>query len=168
MDIWGESSAKDVSIIYFLYESRDWGTPAQMARDLTALLHWESAKMANKKGTDIPENGKQWTRFIDIPLGGYSGADLGDRYPDWDTFDADLVALLSGGYRVAVSYNEANHSFIASVTCRATGDPNNGCTFTSFAGDWTKALQVACFKHFVVAKGVWSSASTTPIEGQIG
>lgn len=135
-------------------DSRD---NAELAQTVTQILGWGSATMVRKQGVVSDDGKQQWTRFVDLPLTGWSKSDVAERYSSWDDFASDLAGLLAGGYRVAVSYNEGNNSFIASVTCRAVGDPNQGSTFTAFAGDWVTALQVAAFKHYVVAKGVWSS-----------
>jgi hypothetical protein len=33
--------------------------------------------------------------------------------------------------------------------------PNNGCTFTSFAGTWHEAMMLALYKHYDVAGEKW-------------
>lgn len=128
---------------------------AELALAVDGMLKWEYATMKRDVRTDEGSKGANWTRFVDIPLAGYTIGDIDDRYGTWDVFSADLSVLFRSGYRVGLSYNEGNHAFVASVTCRASGDPNEGCTFTAFAGSWEKALQVAAFKHFVIADGVW-------------
>lgn len=124
---------------------------------LTHVFAWEYANM-NKKAARS-ENGAvaQWTRFVEIPLAPYVKADVDERYVLWDDFASDVCNLLSSGHRLAVSFNEGNRCFIASITCRVAGSPNEGCTFTAFAGDWYRAVAVALFKFYVVAPGEWAA-----------
>lgn len=132
---------------------------ARIAVSLDQLFSWEYATMGKAVRTEVGGNRENWTRFVDIPLAPYGKADVERRYANWDDLDADVRALFGSGYRVGISYNEGNHAYVVSLTCRAPGDPNYGCTFTGFAGDWVKAIQVVCFKHFVVTAGVW------PVDG---
>lgn len=144
------------------------GAEGELASCVSDVLAWSYAVMKKNGNVKVESNGTNWTRFVDISLGEYSKADIGERYGTWDDFAGDVAGLLASGYRVGVSFNEGNHSYIVSVTCRAIGDANEGCTFTSFAGDWLTALQVACFKHFVVTKGVWPSPVSPGSAGGIG
>lgn len=141
---------------------------AALATTVDQILGWESATMAKKAGDNGAEAKHAWTRFVNIALTGYTKEDIRARYDAWDDFTGDLTSLLSSGYRIGVSFDEGNNSFIASVTCRATGDPNEGCTFTSFAGDWVTALQVALFKHYVVVAGVWDTKRAADDGGAFG
>ena len=178
----GQSSFQDWDGRFFVVESIQGGLHAlaavpvscasgaevALAGAVSQMIAWGAAVMAKTAKPAVEVNGSQWTRFVEIPLGSFTKADVSDRYGTWEDFELELGSLVKSGYRVAVSYTEANHSFVASVTCRADGDPNQGCTFTAFAGDWFTALQVACFKHFVVAEGVWSRFIGSPAGDGIG
>lgn len=100
----------------------------------------------------------QWTQFVDISLAGVTEKDIELAFGDGDTLADALSGLLSSGYRLGISYDSGRDCFIASLTCKADGSPNEGCTVTSFAASWYQALMVTCYKHFKVAGEVWPKA----------
>ena len=103
-----------------------------------------------------PKTG-QWTQFVDIPLAGASWADIQEAFPDLDSCHDALAELIVDGYRVSFAYNPQSNAITCSVTCKAAGNPNEGKTFTSFAASWASALEIALYKHYVIAEGSWGS-----------
>lgn len=101
------------------------------------------------------------TTFVDIPLTGYTWENISEQWGVPDEVVELATGLLEDGYRLGFSYNPQNDAFICSVTCKAEESVNNGCTFTAFAGSWFEALEVALFKHFVVAQEQWRSVSSS-------
>lgn len=160
-----------VRVILYLYRCERASKGVEFADCLTEAM---GAIMSRGKGNSEvtsgnPNGGKsqQWTTFVDIPMTGVTPSDLDDRYGTYDALEADVNELLNAGYRIAFSFNENNSAFICSVTCKASGDENEGCTYTAFAGDWYTALRVAMYKHYVIAQGVWrkSGGQTYPAFG---
>jgi hypothetical protein len=111
---------------------------------------------------------KQWTTFVEISLAGHSLEDVNTAFGDIDTLGDAIQTMAQQGYRVSISHSPANDAMIASVTCKADGDPNEGCTMTSFAMDWVTALRIACYKHFVVTEQVWAGAGGNPDRPMFG
>lgn len=139
-----------------------------IAELVTSVLYWRGVKMTRTEKKAADAGNSQWTTFVDIPLAGYTKGDVNERYGTWGDFDADLATLLSAGYRVGISYSEKQGAFIVSITCRDAASANHGYTFSSFAADWVTALQVALFKHFVVAAEVWSTPTPRKNDDLIG
>ena len=115
--------------------------------------------MVRGKGKNEPKTAVKatWnTTFVDISLAGHSWEQIGAFF-DTPTAVYDAAAgLLENGYRLGFTYNPQNDAFICSVTCKAVGNPNEGKTYTAFAASWFEALEVALYKHFVVAETIWS------------
>lgn len=114
--------------------------------------------MARGKGSGNAvksESDKSWTNFVTVSLAGVVWADIEHALGDPDTVFDGLADLLVRGYRVGLSFNQGNDAFICSLTCRNDADPNNGCTLTSFADTWFRALQTTLYKHYYVSAQVW-------------
>lgn len=127
------------------------------------LNRWLGEIMARGKGqVKESSNGSpaSWTRFVDISAAGVPWVDVVQHFGSADAVADGVSSLCTRGYRVGLSFNEANDAFIASVTCKAVDDPNSGCTFTAFAGTWFEALALACYKHYVLAREDWNSAGS--------
>lgn len=127
--------------------------------------------MARGRGSKVEASGREssgWTTFIDLPLEGHSIDDVLGRYgaPD-QLFDA-LGQVLETGHRVSLAYNYQNDSVTASMTGKGDGCPNVGLTVTSYAEDWVTALQVAMYKHFVIAGGHWEKNAKSVTRGAFG
>ena len=122
---------------------------------------WGGAAMARGKanGNSKVEKSTQWnTKFVDISLAGRTMEDIEKAFPSYESIFDVATAMLEDGYRFGLSYNRQNDSFICSVTSKDEASANFGCTFTAFAGDWYTALQVALYKHKIVAGEVWGAA----------
>ena len=142
-----------------LFEERRWSTAHWVIRQLNL---WGLETMARGKGQGKSSGStekQQWTTFVEISLAGHTREAIMEAVPDFDTVFNKSSELLQDGYRIAFSYNSANDAFTVSVTCRDDDSPNKGMTFTAFAGDWYTALQVALYKHYVVAEGDWNTIS---------
>lgn len=67
-----------------------------------------------------------------------------------------LGELAEGGYKVSISPDFNNSCVIASLTATDNSPRNNGFCMTSRGEDTLEALQIACYKHFVMAdEGDW-------------
>lgn len=145
---------------YLLTISRDASKPyairqAGIVHSLGVCLieDWDMARGKGKGGN--PRQPAGMPTFVDVKL---SEADrenfltsLGD--------DLDAVKVLQSfaddGYRVGVSWSGEHQSYTVSVTCRDEESENNGLCMTSFAGDLSRGILLAWFKHDVVCKRKW-------------
>lgn len=127
------------------------------------LLNLWSDTMARSKQPPTPAPKKtpqaSWTQFVTIAVSEADKPKIALMYPDSSEVFVDFTRLLVAGYRVSFSYDAPRDAVICAVTCKAEGDPNNGMTFTAFAGDWYTALTVAMYKHYHVAGEVWNADS---------
>lgn len=147
-----ENSTRLIDTLAFRFE---WASSPWLLR---ALKYYLELNMARGKGESVSkaaQNGNQWTQFVDIPLGEVSWEDVLAKFGTAGQVDQGVRDLGLNGYRIGISYNGQSDAFIVSVTCRDEGSPNNGFTFTSFAGSWLDAIRIALFKHFVLADGSW-------------
>jgi len=117
------------------------------------------ARGVKKVDSSPVSKGANWTTFVEISLAGHTMSQIRDEYPTVESVYDKFNGFIGEGYRVSFSYNEQNDAVIVSVTCKVLASPNAGCTYTSFAGDWFFALQIALYKHYVVTKGDWSAAA---------
>jgi len=116
--------------------------------------------MSRGKGTQktaVKNASAYGTEFVNFTMPAAELGNMQARYSDAATLWEDLQTTLAAGYRVSFSYSQERTAFITSLTCRAEGMPNDGCTMTSFAGDWTTSLSVALYKHIVLLQEDWSS-----------
>lgn len=112
--------------------------------------------------------GANWTTFVEVSLAGHTMEDIVDKFGDPDVLADAVQALVERGYRLSFSYSPQNDSMIASLTCKAEGDPNEGCTMTSFAMDWVTATRIACYKHFVVTGEKWAGSEAAADRPRFG
>jgi hypothetical protein len=125
---------------------------------LRVLNYTLEVMVARGKGKVIPETGSLqngWTKFVNIPVVGLEWAEVQAKYGSGRLFVDTVAAMCEQGYRFGVSYNHQSDAFICSVTCKNVDSPNNGCTFTSFAGTWHEAMMLALYKHYDVAGEKW-------------
>lgn len=123
---------------------------------------WEGALMARGKGNGKASGGAGgdvWTTFVDIRVGAEDVEAL--HAAQWtadDVYDK-VTTVLEQGYRLSFSYNRQNDSTIASLTCKAEGNVNEGKTLTAFHQGWYDALRLVLWKHEGIAEMDWSRAA---------
>lgn len=134
----------------FEYSVSPW-----LVRALNRYLEVMMARGKGKVEAPASSNGTNWTKFVDIPVSNVSWEAVLAKFGSNEQIDQAVRDLVENGYRIGLSYNGASDAFICSITCRDDGSPNHGYTFTSFASTWLAALQIACFKHFVISDCSW-------------
>lgn len=109
----------------------------------------------------------EWGGFATIQL----SLEHKEMFGAWDLEDDDIwvlaTSLIMSGYKLTLSYNDANQSYSASLTCRDKASVNAGLTLSGYASTWYQALRVVLFKHEVVANGDWGGVKSAPL-GDIG
>lgn len=152
-----------------LQNPREWFHSVQLIEG-RSRWQWLLAEISKLGGDDVVRGkskvqagksgqAKQWTQFVDIPLGETNWDDIWAVYGTSVQLDAAVAELLSEGYRMGLSYNPQNDAVICSITAKGEDNPNEGKTFTAFAGSWVEALQVALYKHNQIAGKDWDAAA---------
>lgn len=159
-------------MLYLLTSSRDTGRgnripPAGIVHSLGVCLieDWNMTRGKGKSGQGRAGSGMPV--FVDVKLTEADRenflASLGDG--------VDAVRVLQSfaddGYRVGVSWVGEQQSYTVSVTCRDEESENNGLCMTSFAGDLTRGILLAWFKHDVLCQRRWK-AFVPPREESFG
>lgn len=162
-EVWKAKRALRVEYAQLAYWAHaDWG---KCRKDMKAetITFWleglgkkvEALSMAAKAVKKNVPGKTEWKGFVNYVL----SVDDKVRFGKWDIDDKDLFSLVAGdvssGYKISVSFNSQNDTFVASYMCNADGDPNQGYMLSAFAPDWYYAVRSLCFKHNVVLEGVW-------------
>lgn len=121
--------------------------------------------MARGKGRAVDQkSGGNLPTFVDVKLG---EADR-ENFLQWLGDDVDAVRCLQAfaddGYRVGVTWSGEHQTYTVSATCRDEESENNGLCMTSFAGDLTRAILLAWYKHDVICKRKW--AAYKPVQSE--
>jgi len=136
-----------------------------VTKPYTVRLHLElvlrlrkEAGMATKKA--VPA--RQWNGFVNCELTAEDKA----TFKVWDVDFGDAFDLLVGrvteGYRLSVSHNKKNDSFIASLTGSEDCGDNAGYTLSAFGKDIATAMRVLAYKDGFILEGVWDNAKVQP------
>jgi hypothetical protein len=110
----------------------------------------------------------QWTTFVEIALPDEAWPDIQATYGTGDALLDAVTECVTAGHRVSVSYNGQNDTFNVSLTGKGDSCVNDGMTLVSFATTWFDALQVAMYKHHVIAEGEWSSGEVVAKRPRFG
>lgn len=121
-----------------------------------------SARAEKKEKASQARNAKPsydgWKAFVSLEM----SAAMKESYRAWviedDVIWTWLEARLVDGYKLSLSFDKGNDSFVAALTCRAPNTGNSGLTLSGRAGDWFKALRVLSWKDAVYLENVWDSA----------
>lgn len=111
--------------------------------------------VANAKSK--PKNGKvDFKGFVNYRL---SEEDK-ENFMAWEYDDHDLFLLIAGdnqqGYKLTMSFNSENDTFVATYMCNDPESPNAGYCLSAYGNDWYLALKTLTFKHNVVLEGQWN------------
>lgn len=104
-----------------------------------------------QKGTDKTKPKFEDFKFVSIKV--YQ-ADK-DRFEQWrkeegEDTDILLSRMAVDGYKMSVSWDDGNSSFICSHTCLNPRDENYCLVLTSRSDDFFEAIALNVFKHFVL------------------
>lgn len=61
---------------------------------------------------------------------------------------SEANTLLQSNYKMTISYDENNNSFLCTLVPKDEKDPNKGWALTSRAADPFKAIAISLWKHF--------------------
>jgi len=132
-------------------------SPAGVVHSLGVCLIEDYAVARGKGKPTSEQKSGTMPRFVDTKL----DVEQRRQFLAFSMTGVELVdamqAFADNGYRVGVSWSGETQAYTVSLTCRASGDPNEGLCMTSFAGSLDRAIALAVFKHTVVTEGVWMS-----------
>lgn len=97
----------------------------------------------------------EWIGFADIPLSGEDKANFKGQEFVFETFEHDLEDFLAEGYKISMSYQAKQGSFVAAATATRVGMPNAGLTMSAWHRTPLDAVRLVLFKHYHVAHGDW-------------
>jgi len=119
----------------------------------------ESIAMARKATKNTTPDGLRkaaWTGFANIQLSEKDKEAIRGGILDGDTVLAIFAAMLADGHKVTLSYDPERDTVNLAVTGQYEFCENAGLTMTSFSRDITSAMEVAAYKHEIIAKGNWA------------
>lgn len=121
------------------------------------------SKEKRPRKSSAERNQVVWDGFIDISL----TDDQKDAFRQWrlDT-ETELPGMLESiavaGHKITLNYVQSNDNFSASITGQLRGVAGTAQTASAFGRDVTTALQMICFKHFVIAHEDWTTVAAQP------
>lgn len=104
----------------------------------------------------------------DAPWGGFINLRLTDeekeQFVNWDAAHPDegwriLVDFMGEGGKVAITYDRENECYITSLTGALCSPSNHRYCVSSRSSTVREAVQIAAWKHFVLANGDYGSFS---------
>lgn len=127
---------------------------------MTSLLNARDEKKAKK--SDAARQAAQadgWRGFVNVELTTEQKLEakklLNDAPRVWD----NIFSLISEGYKMTLSYDDARSAYNLSMTCRAERDPNKGLTLSGRGGTEHSAAASFWYKHRVIFLGKWGEGS---------
>lgn len=113
--------------------------------------------MASKtRKNDKNDGQRDFKGFANVPF----TADMREQFIVWSDETKDLepyiTTLMENGYKVSFAPDNDHKCVICTLTGNASNGHNSGYAMSSRAPDWTLALRVALYKHFVHCREDWS------------
>lgn len=100
-----------------------------------------------------------WRGFVNVELSDSQKkavkATLNKGAEQW----ARVIDLVMDGYKLTVSFDDRNTSFVFAMTCRDPNDDNRGLTLTARGGSLASAVAAWVYKHDEILKGRWDKAA---------
>lgn len=121
---------------------------------------FDTRKNGRKKAPTAPSSFRQY-EFVNMRLdksekAQYQAYVSSSSDELWD----DLRTLIQAGYKLSVSYSSDTDCYIASLTCNANGDPNDGKVLVSRSNDFTEAVLLGVYKTTVLCKdNIWPDSA---------
>lgn len=105
----------------------------------------------------MPANKSQ--KFLDFEFVNYKlTKDDKKQFDKWASDNADkliplVTQLFEAGYKLSISPDLDNLCYIATITSTKHSAHNKMSAMTSRSDDWTEAVMIGLYKHFVVFDG---------------
>lgn len=136
-----------------------YGAPYTVLLHMNYLIELKGlARMPAPKKTPA----RTWNGFVSCELTAEDKA----SFKVWDVDFGDAFDLMMGrvteGYRLSISFNKRNDSYIASLTGAEGVGANEGYTLSAFGKDVATAIRVLAYKDSFILEGVWENAKVQP------
>lgn len=118
---------------------------------------------------DMAKNGKtqekfEFKGFVNVRLTDQDKATILEVDRPVESLMEDFGALIYSGYKLSLNYDRYSGAQQATLTCVDPECSNYGYAISARHPDLALALATLLYKHFDATAGVWTSASTQPID----
>lgn len=111
------------------------------------------AARARRKGAS---DDVAWRGFVQCELSDLDKQHVRELLAAGETAWEYLLALAVEGYKLTLSFDHGNSSWVASLTCKRSSDPNVGLTLTARGGTVVGAMVALFYKDDAVLKRDWA------------
>lgn len=115
----------------------------------------ERRDAARRKRKGAPDD-TAWRGFVQCELSDLDKQHVRELLAAGETAWEYLLALVVEGYKLTLSFDYSNSSWVASLTCKRSSDPNVGLTLTARGGTVVGAMVALFYKDDAVLKREWA------------
>jgi hypothetical protein len=115
----------------------------------------EERKAGRRTRAAGADGGKEWRGFVDCDLSQADKDGIRALLQDFPDAWAWLMGMVFEGYKMSLSYDHNNSSYVLALTCWRASDKNNGLTLTARGGKLESAVVSIWYKDTVMLKGAW-------------
>lgn len=114
--------------------------------------------MAGKNNSGSKSNNQFEVQFANLKI----DSKHKDSFEEWkeskpEDVALDVASFISNGHKTSISWDNDNHCWIVSATCKEERSPNYNYCLTSRSDDWYEAMCMNVYKHkFIAKEGKWS------------
>lgn len=119
------------------------------------------ARDARTEARQTAQNGSVWKGFVNVDLTDADREVLRTDQTPFEDYWEGILDRMCAGYKLSVSRDHKNDTWIASLTCNHPADANRGYTLTGRGGSWTNAVIALAYKDRVLLRGVWNDPGVT-------
>ena len=98
-----------------------------------------------------------WRGFVNVELAEQDKAVLRAQETPFEDYWDGVIDRMVNGYKLSVSRDHRNDTWIASLTCNHPADPNKGYTLSGRGGTWMNAVTALAYKDRILLQGNWTS-----------
>lgn len=117
---------------------------------------WKDS-ILTKKGSRNGSSTLGGYKFINVPLSSDDKSRLEDMLAQRSFPIDQILDLVQQGYKVSLSHDSKNSSFICSITDSDENSPAYKCILTGRGSSALNAWYAVCYRHMVLLKGDWTS-----------
>jgi len=123
----------------------------------------EYCSMAGRKPVEAKASRAKWVGFLDYRLSDDELMALDEWQPAVADIWARVDALITNGYRLALSYNKEFSVSTCTIMDDDASRKSGGYGLSSSDADGAMALKAALYKHWEILGGTWDSLLDAPL-----